>query len=235
MTDASRLASLAAALVQPDRGLYLAPIRHHSPACAWAVRALIREVRPDAVLIEAPVDTAAQIPMLLDKDTRPPVAVASLVPRETGPRVAAYSPYCAHSPEYVALCEGHAIGAELAFIDLPSGDKVMLADPPEDVTTFVDNEAHFDSGDVVDGLCRATGCRNGYELWDHLFESRLGQPDWATFFRDVAAYCASLRDATSDDALDRKGDTAREAHMADRIADALAAGWSVVVVTGGFH
>jgi hypothetical protein len=52
MDDAARFESVRAALRQPDRGLYFAPIRHHSPACAWAVRELIRDVRPQRVLID---------------------------------------------------------------------------------------------------------------------------------------------------------------------------------------
>ena len=35
------------------RGVHLVPIRHHSPACALALSALLEEVRPAVVLIEA--------------------------------------------------------------------------------------------------------------------------------------------------------------------------------------
>ncbi len=35
------------------RNVYLAPVRHHSPACAWHLRALIRQTKPAVVLIEA--------------------------------------------------------------------------------------------------------------------------------------------------------------------------------------
>ena len=61
MDDASRLESIRGALSQKDPGVHFAPIRHHSPACAWAVRQLIRDVKPRRVLIEAPVDLAGGI------------------------------------------------------------------------------------------------------------------------------------------------------------------------------
>ena len=39
-----------------DAAVVLVPIRHHSPACARHLRALLEVVRPAAVLIEAPCD-----------------------------------------------------------------------------------------------------------------------------------------------------------------------------------
>ena len=235
MDDASRLTSLQAALCQPQRGLYFAPIRHHSPACAWAVKQLIAQIRPAQILIEAPVDLQHHIDLLLDPDTRPPVALAVLVDREEQARLAAYYPFCAHSPEYVALQQGKSIGAQLQFIDLPSGDKALSTRATPDQPIHFDTEHYFDTGDFINAMCRRIGCRNGYELWDHLFESRLGEADWQSFFADVGAYCAALREATPPAQIKDNGDTAREQHMAAAIQDALSNDGPVLVLTGGFH
>ena len=235
MDDALRLDSIRGALNQDTRGLFFAPVRHHSPACAWAVRALIREIEPKQILIEAPVDLQPHISLLLDRDTVPPVALAVLIDRDEQSRLAAYYPFCAHSPEYVALVEGRAIGATLRFIDLPSADKAMLSPPVEDATLVVDDEAYFDSGDFVAALCAKIGCRNGFELWDHLFESKLGSPDWRGFLGEVGAYCAALRASTPDTTIDTNGDLARERHMAGAISSALSHDGPILVVTGGFH
>lgn len=235
MDDASRLESIRGALSQDDVGLFFAPIRHHSPACAWAVQQLIREVKPRQILIEAPVDLQKHIKLLLAKDTVPPVALAVLVDREEQSRLAAYYPFCAHSPEYVALVEGRAAKAKLQFIDLPAADKAMLAPPAEDESIVVDDEEYFDSGDFIAAMCAKTGCRNGFELWDHLFESKLGTPDWKGFLADVGAYCAALRDSTSESALEKNGDLVREKHMTNAILGALTREGPTVVVTGGFH
>src|SRR5262245_3000267 len=126
MTDAEVFTAVCNALSQPARGLFIAPIRHHSPACAWAVRALIREVRPKRVLIEAPSDFAPHIELLTHPETRPPVAIAALIEQKDDHRVAAYYPFCIHAPEYVALHEARAIGANVGFIDLPANDKIIL-------------------------------------------------------------------------------------------------------------
>ena len=229
------IGGVRAALNQPDRGLYLAPIRHHSPACAWAVRELIHDVKPDHVLIEAPVDLEGHIDILLDDETVPPVAIAAIVDAEKDTRLAAYYPFCTHSPEYVAIVEGRKIDADIRFIDLPSADKAMSSVRADRPSLVVDDEGWFDQGDFVRALCRELRCRDGFELWDHLFESRLGQSTWQELFADVGSYCAAIRAATSAEAVERSGDTAREAHMQAVLGQTLEEGGTTLVVAGGFH
>ena len=55
--------------------MLICPIRHHSPAAALQVERLIRERRPRAVLVEGPSDATDLIPLLLDEQTSPPVAL----------------------------------------------------------------------------------------------------------------------------------------------------------------
>ncbi|WP_422063190.1 DUF5682 family protein [Shimia sp.] len=238
MRDEALIHQVHDRLFQPETGLYLAPIRHHSPACAWAVRAMIRELKPSRVLIEAPHDLSHLIPHLLDPDTVPPVAAASLLDQNGGPRLAAYYPFCAHSPEWVALREGAAVGADLRFIDLGSDAKMTGDGDDQTGPRALVREQGFDSGDYARALRDRLGCRDGYELWDHLFETRLGEADWRKFLGDVGAYCAALRAATLEDEIASSGDPAREAHMAACLRDALAEGGAdgpVVCVIGGFH
>lgn len=219
---------------QPEAQLYIAPVRHHSPACASAVQKMIREIRPAKVLIEAPHDLEHLIPHLLDAETEPPVAAASLLDRKDGPRLAAYYPFCAHSPEWVALREGAAVGAGLRFIDLGSDAKIAATDQEETGPRPLVREQAFDQGDYVRALCGRLGCQDGYELWDHLFETRIGDTDWRSFLADVGAYCTALRASTPADEIESTGDIEREAHMAACLRDAMGSG-SVVVVIGGFH
>ena len=54
------------------------PVRHHSPACAWHIDRLIRDLRPDAVLIEGPRDASPLLPLILHKKTRFPVELRGL-------------------------------------------------------------------------------------------------------------------------------------------------------------
>lgn len=235
MADGDAFASVRLGLFQPERGLYIAPIRHHSPACAWAVRALIREVKPRHVLIEAPADLQEHVDLLLHPETRPPVALAVLLTEGSTRRIAAYYPLCTHAPEYVALQEARAAGAEIRFIDLPSSTRMAQQCVPDDGPFSLGEDGRFDTGKYIQALRERLGCRDGFELWDHLFESRLGDADWKRLLEDVGAYCAGMRAATSDEEIASTGDAAREAQMATGILEALDAGGPVVAVVGGFH
>ncbi|HOZ33053.1 MAG TPA: DUF5682 family protein, partial [Tabrizicola sp.] len=233
MQDREAMGRAMQRLFSPERGLWVVPVRHHSPACAWALSALIAEVRPTHVLIEGPEDFDRHIGNILDPGTRPPVAIIALTAVEGAAtlRTASHYPLTAHSPEYVALQAGRAAGASLRFIDLPSG--AFPDSPTPAVAQSLQDDLPFTSGDYINALCRATGCRDGHDLWDHLFETRLGTGDWRSFFRDVGAYCLGLRTASPPDALTLR----REARMAGHVRAALGEGPSprVVVVVGGYH
>ena len=57
-----------------DRGRVIwVPVRHHSPAAARAVRALVERHRPEAVLIEGPSEFTAFDQLALDH--RLPIAI----------------------------------------------------------------------------------------------------------------------------------------------------------------
>lgn len=93
----------------PSARVVYVPVRHHSPACARQVARLIRELGPEAVLIEGPRDATHLIPLLTHAKTRMPVAIyTTFVHRVEGVdsspvRHAAYYPLCDYSPELVAI------------------------------------------------------------------------------------------------------------------------------------
>lgn len=71
------------------------------------------------MLVEGPADFGSRVDELL-LGHEPPVAIFSY--HRDAERVhASWSPFCAYSPEWVALGEGRAAGAELRFIDLRRG------------------------------------------------------------------------------------------------------------------
>lgn len=208
--------------------VHFAPIRHHSPACAWMLRAMIREVQPEAILIEGPSDLAHHIPFLADLDTVPPVAIAAMGPqRDDGPRGISYYPISSHAPEYIAIRDGTEIGAEVSFIDLAAGQR--LSHEPE----TLQSEMPFSTADFVAETCKALSLRDGAELWDHLFETRLGQDGWRGFFADVYTYCLALRETTDPAQMAIDGTLIREHEMRHHIA--ALNGKRAVVITGGFH
>lgn len=224
------------------RDLWVVPIRHHSPACAAHLERLIAAVQPAAVLVEGPCDFDPLIDVLCDTATRPPVAIVSL--REAGEgkgkatrRVASYFPFCAHSPEYVALRAARGSGVPARFIDLPSTAREWQTDAAERPDrSLLGSEHGFTVGDYVTALARELGCRDGNEVWDQLFETRLADPDWQAFFRDSARYCAGIRGATDPAEIAHDGTLEREAQMR-RIITATRAELAgpIIAVVGGFH
>ena len=60
--------------LQQERLMFF-PIRHHSPACAWHVQQWIEAEQPTAILIEAPADATALIPLILHPETQTPISL----------------------------------------------------------------------------------------------------------------------------------------------------------------
>lgn len=213
-------------------GLHFAPIRHHSPACATALSALLAEVRPAVVLVEGPREYTALLPALADERTRPPIAVLSIEEKR-----AAYYPLADFSPEWVALRWGMAHGASVDFIDQSWADQDDEADPGVGVRTL-QAEQHLARSHAIAALAAQLGCRDHDEVWEHLFELRDPErlADWRTLHTDVLAWAALARLEARREVLDNDGSHAREAVMLAMIRrHRERAGGSVVVVTGAYH
>ena len=208
-------------------------VRHHSPACARLVRHVIEVARPWAVLIEGPSDMNARLGELLLPHT-PPVAVYSYFLPTGGDASAhgSWAPFCAYSPEWVALRQGHVAGAQLRFIDLPAWDPA-----------FNDVENRYsDHEQQVGQTLKATALERGFDstdaLWDHLFEL---SDDVVALEGELAEYFEAFRGPLSDPASQtapRGRDEVRERYMARWVDWALSSApveATVLVVCGGFH
>ncbi len=227
-------------LHDPVRDLWVVPIRHHSPACAAQLERLIAAVNPAAIVVEGPCDFDPLIPLLCDPRTRAPVAVVAL--REAARdgatrRVASYFPFCAHSPELIALQAAASRGIPARFIDLPATARAMVdEDDAAQGRSLLGDERPFDVGDYVTALARELGCRDGNEVWDQVFETRLTDADWRGFFADVGQYCACIRAATDVVRIARDGTLVRETQMRALVAEVRAqVAGPIIVVVGGFH
>ncbi|WP_244176741.1 DUF5682 family protein [Streptomyces albus] len=218
-------------------------VRHHSPACARLVARAIHALRPAYVLVEGPADMNGRLDeLLLGHDL--PVAVFSHY-RDGERSATSWAPLCDYSPEWVALTEGRAAGAEVRFIDLPAWHPAFAGR----VNRFADAEARY--AEATARLCERFAADSVDALWDRLFEvadsaevrtdsAETGAGSGAARFGELSelaerldAYFAVVRgDAEADE-----GDRAREAYMASwvRAAAGRADGRPVLVVTGGFH
>jgi hypothetical protein len=229
-----------AALIPPvelDGRVVYFPVRHHSPACAWHLTRLIREVKPRSVLIEGPRDATPLIPFLTDKRTRMPVAIYTTYVQRRGAelplRHGAYYPLCDYSPELAAIRAAEEVDAEVRFIDLTYPEMVQCEQSRGDErlrNLFEENRLQHSR--LLRIACDRSGVRDPDELWDHLYEVDYQETDVAIFVRNVLAYCALARHDCTPEMLAADGCAAREAAMAAAIAKAKG---KVVVVTGGFH
>lgn len=211
-----------------ERGIWFAPIRHHSPACARAVRSLIAEIAPAVVLIEGPAEYDRLLPVLTDAETRPPVAILSLRPSPEGP-VSTFFPLADFSPEWVGLRAAVAHGAQVGFIDRPWTD-----DSGDQAAWGLATERYYAQSQALTALARQEHCRDHDELWEHLFELR--HSTWANLFGDIFAWSALARLDYEPEVLQAEGSLAREAVMVAYIEQWRARlSGPLVVITGAFH
>ncbi|MFI6283222.1 DUF5682 family protein [Streptomyces sp. NPDC051018] len=95
------------------RDPYLIGVRHHSPALAAAVPALLDAAAPEVLFIELPEEFAPWLGHLSDPATVPPVALAG-----SGDALV-FLPFAEFSPELAALRWAREAGVEVVPFDLP--------------------------------------------------------------------------------------------------------------------
>ncbi len=196
-------------------------VRHHSPACAQLAARAIAGLRPAYVLIEGPSDFNDRLDELLLGHELPIAVFTSYADEDRSH--ASWTPFCEYSPEWAALTEGRAAGAEVRFIDLPAWHPAFAGQD----NRYADAEQRY--AEVTGRLCREFAVDNVDALWDHLAEvdPRDGLAERLTTYFDL------LRG----EAEAGEDDQSREEYMAAwvRAAVADAGDRPVLVVTGGFH
>ncbi len=205
---------------QRPHGLHVVGVRHHSPACARLVEHTVRIVRPRHVLIEGPVDMNSRLEELLLPHELPLAIFSSY--RDGARAHASWSPFCAYSPEWVALTEGRAADAQVRFMDLPAWHEAFHGVR----NRYSDGERR--TSRAIEALCRKLKVEGFDGLWDHLFEQPSPMGELAERLR---VYFETFR---NDEPADER-DGPREAFMLAHVEAALADGGPVVVVCGGYH
>ncbi|MFG3014050.1 DUF5682 family protein [Streptomyces cinerochromogenes] len=204
-------------------------VRHHSPACARLVAHAIRTLRPAFVLVEGPADMNDRMDELLLGHTLP-VAVFSHY-RDDQRVATSWTPLCDYSPEWIALREGRASGADVRFVDLPAWHPAVAGDTDRYANRYADAEARYEQ--ATRRLCERFAVDSVDALWDGLFEVAEPGSDPEELRARLDAYFELVRGDAAADAADR----AREEYMASWVRAALARAGDrpVLVVTGGFH
>ncbi|MER7730581.1 DUF5682 family protein [Streptomyces erythrochromogenes] len=244
---------------------YLIGVRHHSPALAAVVPALLDASGADVVCVELPADFQPWLEHLADPETVAPVALAGT--GEDG-RLAFY-PFADFSPELAAVRWARRSGATVLCCDLPLSDPgwtpgpaVPHPSPPTDRPADLPGAPPRAADTTPDS---ATGTAAAPAAGTDTAAEAGGAPRRAGSFADGLTAAGTGRDG--DDLWDRAvevlapgcspeavrraalgvgwalredgpvpgRDLAREAHMRAVIADAAAGGRRVAAVIGSFH
>lgn len=225
-----------------ERLVHVVGVRHHSPACARLVRHELERLRPRWVLIEGPSDMNGRLDELYLPHVLP-IAVFTWLREGRGRARLTWSPLCEHSPEWVALTDGAARGARVAFMDLPAWHPAFS--DVENRYSDRRGDAQRERAEAYQAeLCRVFRVDDGDVLWDHLFElpieARPGRDASSELSQRLETHFEALRG----DAPAGPRDEPREAFMlrclAFAAADAAAHGGTptsggVLAVCGGFH
>ncbi|MGK5517745.1 DUF5682 family protein [Micromonospora sp. URMC 107] len=224
---------------------YLIGVRHHSPALAAAVPALLDAAGAEVVCIELPADFQRWLPYLSDPAARAPLALVGSHGAD-GPM--GFYPFADFSPELAAIRWARQRGVEVVCCDLPLADPGWTADSSDSAPTAGgDPDPAADpgpaAGEPVPGLRRSyaaalsasgTG-RDGDDLWDRVVEVRApGCPPEAVRRAALGVGWAMRTDSANRDGVPAR-DLARERHMRRVLAEAGADGRRVAAVVGAFH
>ncbi|MFE1877612.1 DUF5682 family protein [Streptomyces sp. NPDC059496] len=238
---------------------YLIGVRHHSPALAAVVPALLDASGADVVCVELPAEFQPWLEHLADPETVAPVALAGT--GEDG-RLAFY-PFADFSPELAAIRWARAAGAAVVCCDLPLSDRgwthptaAPTGSPAADSAaapalgrgalsdqgsgqgagqvsaTAPDRGTVPAGGSFADALTAAGTGRDGDDLWDRAIEVLAPGCTPEAVRRAALGVGWALRADTN---AVPATDLAREAHMRSVIAGAVAAGHRVAAVIGAFH
>lgn len=239
------------AILAPGR-VHWFGVKHFSPACAFHVRRLIRDVHPVGVLVEGPDDATELIQYIVHPDTRPPLTIlSSYIDRKNifgqngvlsasanlPARFRGWWPMTRFCPEYAALKAGQEVGASLAFIDCPLTGTIPFRQVRTGEKSSVINDHHLAENAYFRELGHRQKRRNFDEFWNANFEVGATKIDTRRFQRAVLTFAMCARKMGDVEALEADGTLMRERHMRfclNRFLKENPEG-DVVVVTGAFH
>ncbi|MFI6102820.1 DUF5682 family protein [Streptomyces sp. NPDC051310] len=217
------------------RDPFLIGVRHHSPALAAAVPAMLARAAPEVVLVELPEEFAPWLPWLADPATVPPVALAG----SGGAGGLVFLPFAEFSPELAAIRWAREAGVEVVPFDLPLGARgaaaVRDAGPDAAVPHAAGPDGPSPRGGagrhgVAAALRARAGGRSGDDLWDRLVEAAAPGASPEALRRAALLVGWALRaDQETVDPYDLR----REAHMRRRLA--TYADRRAAAVIGAFH
>ncbi|MCB5169143.1 DUF5682 family protein [Streptomyces bambusae] len=217
---------------------FLLGVRHHSPALAAVIPALLDASGADVVCVELPADFQDWLTHLADPETTAPVALAGA---GTDGRLAFY-PFADFSPELAAIRWARDNGAEVLCCDLPLDDAGWTAGGGSAESVHPEATGHPAPAPVTaagrsfaDALAAAGTGRAGEDMWDRAVEVMAPGCTPEAVRRAALGVGWALRSDAAAAGGVPATDLAREAHMRRVIHAAAATGRTVAAVIGAFH
>ncbi|MBM0745425.1 hypothetical protein JOY44_28795 (plasmid) [Phormidium sp. CLA17] len=237
--------------------IHIFGIRHHGPGSARSLCQALTQLQPDIVLVEGPPDAETVLPLLIDPQMRPPVALLVYAPEN--PQQAAYYPFAVFSPEWQAIHYGLTQQIPVRFMDLPQTHRLAMGMEDKE-QEFANQEQPSEDGeqaetesskvlpqppipnpydDPLSLLAQAAGYSDGERWWEHLVEQR---QDSTELFAAILEAMSVLRSHIETDPHSQAPTSQsplepyREAYMRKTIRDAEKQGFQrIAVVCGAWH
>ena len=208
-------------------------IRHHGPGSARSLRGALKELQPDAILVEGPPDADPVLPLVTAPTMQPPVALLIYVPEQ--PQHSVYYPFAVFSPEWQALHYGLTNNVPVRFMDLPQAHQLAVPDPESEICIPKQEPGNEPkskiAADPLGWLGKAAGYSDGERWWEHMVEHRRDSVD---LFAAILEAMTALREEAppSEDPIEAQ----REAYMRSCIRAEQREGYQrIAVVCGAWH
>jgi len=193
-------------------------IRHHGPGSSSSLLNALDKIRPDAILVEGPIEAEALLPLATHKEMRPPVAL--LIYKIDDLSQTVFYPFADFSPEWQSIHYAQKKNIQLRFMDLPQTHQMALSDD-------LKKQENLEPFNL---LAQAAGFSDSERWWEYMVEQRQGGS------LDLFLAIQELMTALRDEVEDTDFNLLREAWMRKTIRAALKDGFErIAVVCGAWH
>ena len=211
------------------------PVRHHSPACAFHLKKIIDEFKPETILIEGPSDANFLMEYMIDENTIAPFCIYSSYIDKSKEKCRSYYPFLDYSPEFVAIKKSHELKINCSFIDMPFGYIIENSENNKNkkpISIYDKDNNKFNVNDYTSRLTKKAGLRSFAELWERDFEINGILKNSEDFTKSVFALGYYMRFIENED-IETKN---REYFMAKNIKECIDKKINkILVITGSFH